>query len=90
MSLKTEYLKFLDITNYLAPGFSYNHFLKVYKCEQTKGFFPYEWVDALDKLEGTSLPPREMFQSALKNTNISEKEYAYFEQVWDENEMQTF
>ena len=53
-------------------------------------FFPYEWVDALGKLEGIPLPPREMFQSSLKNTNISEKEYAYFEQVWEENEMQTF
>jgi len=47
-------------------------------------------VDTLDKLEGTSLPPRDMFHSSLKNTNISEKEYAYFEQVWEENEMQTF
>ena len=28
MCLKTEYLKFLDITNYLAPGFTYDQFLK--------------------------------------------------------------
>ena len=47
MCLKTEYLKFLDITNYLAPGFSYDQFLKAYECEQTKGFFPYEWIDSL-------------------------------------------
>ena len=39
---KTKFLKFLDITNYLAPGFSYDQFLKAFECEQTKGFFPYE------------------------------------------------
>ena len=38
MSLKTEYLKFLDVTNYLAPGFSYNHFLKVYNVNRPKVF----------------------------------------------------
>ena len=37
MCLKTEHLKFLDITNYLAPGFSYDQFLKAYECSQTKG-----------------------------------------------------
>ena len=42
MCLKTDFLKLLDISNYLAPGFSDNHFLKAYECEQTKGFFPYE------------------------------------------------
>ena len=30
MCLKTMHLKFLDITNYLAPGFSYDQFLKAY------------------------------------------------------------
>ena len=45
MCLKTMLLKFLDITNYLAPGFSYDQFLKAYECTQTKGYFPYEWVD---------------------------------------------
>ena len=30
---------------------------KAYKCEQTKGFFPYQWLDCLDKWEETSLLP---------------------------------
>lgn len=55
---KIEFLKFLDITSYLAPGFSYDQFLKAYGCEQTKGFFPYEWINRLDKLEETSVPAR--------------------------------
>ena len=90
MCLKTKCLKLLDISNYVAPGFSYDQFLKAYECEQTKGFFPYEWVDGLDKLEETSLPPHEAFYSSLKNQNITNEEYQYCQQVWEENEMSTF
>ena len=48
MALKTEKLKFLDISNYLTPGYSYAKFLKAYDCVSTKGFFPYEWIDGLN------------------------------------------
>ena len=41
MRLQTKFMKLLDISKYVAPGFSYEHFLKAYECEQTKGFFPY-------------------------------------------------
>jgi len=90
MCLKTNFLKFLDITNYLAPGFSYDQFLKAYECEKTKGFFPYEWIDSLDKLEETSLPPHTAFYSSLKNQNITEQEYQYCQRVWENKEMSTF
>ena len=90
MCIKTEHLKFLDITNYLAPNFSYADFLKAYEIEQTKGFFPYQWMDSLDKLNETSLPPHEAFFSSLRNTNISAEEYRYCHQVWAENNMTTF
>ena len=87
---KAKFLKFLDVTNYLAPGFSYDQFLKAYECEQTKGFFPYEWIDGLDKLEETSLPPHAAFYSSLKNANITDEEYWYCQQVWEDNELSTF
>ena len=90
MCLKTDFLKFLDISNYLAPGFSYDQFLKTYECEQTKGFFPYEWIGGLDKLEETSLPPHQAFYSPIKNKNITEEEHAYCQQVWEENNMTAF
>ena len=89
MVLKTKFLKLLDISNYVAPGFSYVQFLKAYECEQTKGFFPYEWVDGLDKLHKTSLPPHAAFYSSLKNGNITDEDYTYCQQVWEENEMST-
>ena len=90
MCLKTKCLKLLDISNYVAPGFSYDQFLKAYECEQTKGYFPYEWVDGLDKLEETSLPPHAAFYSSLKNQNITNEEYQYCQQVWEDKEMSTF
>ena len=63
---------------------------KAYKCEQTKGFFPYQWLDCLDKWGETSLLPHSAFYSSLKNANITDKEYAYCQQVWEDNEMVTF
>jgi hypothetical protein len=70
MRLKTEHLKFLDITNYLAPDFNYDQFLKAYECSQTKGHFPFEWVDSIDKLNSPILPPPEAFHSKLTSTSI--------------------
>ncbi|XP_071793479.1 uncharacterized protein [Asterias amurensis] len=90
MALKTKKLKFLDITNYLAPGYSYAKFLKAYDCHQTKGFFPYEWVDDLSKLDCKELPPHGAFFSKLKGTNISDEEYTYCQEVWKELNMSSF
>ena len=90
MCLKTIHLKFFDITNYLAPGFSYEQFLKAYECTQTKGYFPHEWVDSLEKLNLPTLPPPEAFHSMLSNTAISEEQYEYCQRVWNDNNMETF
>jgi hypothetical protein len=75
MCIKTEKLKFLDISNYLASGFSYSQYLKAYKCTEQKGFFAYEWMTSLDKLNVSELPPHEAFFSTLKNENISAEDY---------------
>lgn len=90
MSLSTNHLRFLDVTNFLAPGFSYAKFLKAYECPQAKGFFPYEWMDSLEKLNQPSLPPHEAFYSSLTNSNITEEEYQYCQQVWQDQNMETF
>ena len=83
-------LKFLDMSQFLAPGSSYAGFLKAYRVTEQKGFFPYEWFDDIAKLEDTALPPHESFYSQLKGSNISEKEYAYCQGVWRDQNMQTF
>ena len=42
-----EETKILDIINFLAPGYSYDKYLKAYGCELQKGHFPYEYMDGI-------------------------------------------
>ena len=83
----TKKLHFLDVNNYLAPGFSYDKYLKVYGCELQKGHFPYEYMDGIGKLEDIALPPQEAFYSRLKNEDISDDDYARCQAVWRDNRM---
>ena len=89
MYLSTDQLKFLDMTNYLAPGFSYAKYLKAYGCEVTKGHFPYEYMDRLERLDDTVLPPKEAFFSRLKNEGISDEDYVSCQEAWRDNGMTT-
>ena len=85
--IATRRLKFLDIKNYIAPGFSYEKYLAAFEIEQKKGFFPYEYITSLDTLKETKLPPIEAFYSSLKGKCISQEEYAYCQKVWEEEKM---
>ena len=89
MCLSTDQLKFLDMTNYIAPGFSYDKFLKAYGCEVTKGHFPYEYMDRLERLDDTALPSKQAFFSRLKNEGISDEDYASCQEAWHDNSMTT-
>ena len=87
MAISTPKLKFLDIKNFIAPGFSYAKYLAAYEVEEEKGFFPYEYITSLEKLDETSLPPREAFHSSLRNSDLSQENYDYLCQVWRGNGM---
>jgi hypothetical protein len=87
MCIATSKLRFLDIVNFLAPGFSYAKYLKAFHVSEEKGFFPYEHMTSLDKLDEASLPPHSAFYSSLKKTNISEEDYAYCQRVWTDHGM---
>ena len=89
MCFSTTNLKFLDVTQYLAPGVSYDKYLKAYGCELQKGHFPYEYMDDLHKLEDRALPPQAAFFSRLKNEGISDTDYAACQAVWRDNGMET-
>ena len=89
MCFSTTNLKFLDGTQYLAPGVSYDKYLKAYGCELQKGHFPYEYMDDLHKLEDRALPPQAAFFSRLKNEGISNDDYARCQAVWCNNQMTT-
>ena len=89
MCLSTDKLKFLDMVNFLAPGVSYDKYLKAYGCELGKGHFPYEYMDDLQKLEDRALPPQAAFYSQLKSEEISDADYARCQAVWHDNGMTT-
>ncbi|XP_070152501.1 uncharacterized protein [Polyergus mexicanus] len=54
-----------------------------------KGVFPYEYVDDVDKLLVTRLPPREAFHSSLTGDAISENDYARAIRVWERFRVET-
>ena len=72
MVIATEELKFLDIVFYVAPGFNYDKFLRAYEAKQTKSYFPYEYLDSIEKLDSTDFPLYEAFFSKLKEHNTLE------------------
>jgi len=39
--------------------------------------FPYEYIDSVDKLNETSLPPRELFYSSLTDETASDDDYQH-------------
>ena len=90
MCVESSFCRFIDASNYIAPGFSYSKYLKAYGCEQTKGHFPYEWMDSLEKLQEPCLPPQEAFYSHLKQSGITDDEYQRCKDVWKEKHMNTF
>ena len=40
-----------------------------------KGVYPYEYMDSLEKLKETALPPKEAFYSRLNDGGISDEDY---------------
>ena len=83
LCLKTSKLRFLDIKNFLALGFSYRKFLVAYGAQLRKFYFPYEFVTNLDKLE-SGLPEHGDFYSSLSKSNITQEEYDLVVKTWME------
>ena len=84
MCLSKDQLTFLDMTNYIAPGY-----LKAYGCELTNGHFPYEYMGCLERLDDTARPSKEAFFNRLKNEGISDEDYASCQEAWRDNAMTT-
>ena len=82
VSLQTEHVTILDMCCYLAAGTSYDKWLKSFDVPQQKSMFPYEWLDDLTKLDDTALPPQECFYSRLRQSGISDEDYAQLQRDW--------
>ena len=55
-----------------------------------KGVYPYEYIDSLEKLKETALPPKEAFYSRLNDGGISDEDYAHAQNVWKTFKMKYF
>ena len=49
-----------------------------------KGVYPYDYVDVVDKLAETALPPKEAFYSRLNDEETTNKDYEHAKTVWKE------
>ena len=90
IAVYTEHLVFLDILNYLAPGYNYSSYLTAFVGDTAKGLFPYNWMTSVRKLKCKRLPPRAAFYNSLTCQNITLTEYKSCQQVWREKKMSTF
>ena len=91
MYMNTSQFKFLDITNYLAPGITYDKWVKTYGANQTKSWLPYEWFDSADKLDYKGLPTYWCWYSQLQNSfALTLKECEECKRVFEERGMKTF
>ena len=85
--LQSSKFRFLDVCQYIAPGFDYRTYLKSYNCANLKGFFPYEYITSLDCLTETHFPPKSQFSSKLSITQISDDDYLRCKQIFEDNAM---
>ena len=79
--IKTEHLKFMDILQFLAPGYNLKSFFKAFGVSEQKGFLAYNYFTHADQLDETTLPPYETFYSTIKNCNVLEEDYATFQKL---------
>ena len=87
-------LRFLDSYRFLSKGLSdVAKSLKEFpilesEFEETsllkqKGFYPYEYIDSVERFKENKLPDISKFYSTLKQEGISEEEYKHAQNVWN-------
>ena len=51
-----------------------------------KGFFPYDYIDGIERLNEPHLPSRENFYNFLTQSNITEEQYAFAQKMFNDME----
>ena len=54
-----------------------------------KGIYPYEYMDGWEKLEETSLQPKDAFYSRFNLKSISDQDHEHAQQAWNIMEKNT-
>ena len=63
---------------------------KQVKLLKQKGFFPYDYMDNIEKLKDTKPPPQKAFYSKLTDKGINNYNYKHVLNVWKTWNMKTF
>ena len=97
-------IRFIDSFKFMAasldnlvnnlPKDDFNNLKRHYTGENfnlltRKGVYPYEYMDSLEKLKETKLPPKEAFYSRLIDEDISDEDYQHAIKVWKTFRMKT-
>ena len=69
------------------PDDGFNNLERYYKGEKLslvkqKGFYPYEYMDSLERFKENKIPSKEAFYSRLTSEGISDEGYERVEKVW--------
>ena len=78
--IKTEHLKFLDVT-ISCPWIQSQAFFQSFGVSEQKGFFPYDYFVTADQLDETTLPTYNTFYVTIKSCNVLEEEHAAFQNL---------
>ena len=70
VSFKSGDIQLLDIMNFLSGATCLDSFLKAYKTNETKRFFPYGWFGCEEKLRNNELPPYDSFTIPRKSNPL--------------------
>ena len=60
-----------------------------FKLLRKKGVYPYDYMDSIERLNETELPPKEAFYSKLNDSGISDEDYEHAKNVWKEFDCKT-
>ena len=76
------------------PKDGFKNILKYYSEEQAeilkqKGFYPYEYMDKVEKFNDPTPPPRKAFYSKLSGRGITKTDYKHVWNVWNTFNMKT-
>lgn len=85
--ISNDRLRFLYITNYLAPGTSYSNLLKAYGIKEVKEFFWTNTSSVLTNWTKRNSHPTVLSTAISNKKNISEEDYQFCVDIWQKQNM---